>query len=256
MIPKIIHYCWFGHNPLPKSAVKCIDSWRKFFPDYEIKEWNEDNYNVNAIRYTREAYAAKKYAFVSDYARFDILYREGGVYFDTDVEVIRSMDDILALGAFMGMERDYDGDFTVAPGRGLGVNPGLGLYRDILDKYSGMSFVKPDDTLNMTPIDRHITPVLIAHGLKPGPGILEVEGVRIYPTEYFNPKSVDDGRIRLTSNTRTIHHFADSWHTPKERLIACIKRRFGVRAGQVASLVMHNPLYVLRRLRTYTLTGK
>lgn len=256
MIPRIIHYCWFGRNPLPKSAVKCIDSWRKFFPDYEIKEWNEDNYNVNAIRYTREAYAAKKYAFVSDYARFDILYREGGVYFDTDVEVIRPMDDILALGAFMGMERDYDGDFTVAPGLGLGVNPGLGLYRDILDKYSGMSFVKPDGTFNMTPIDRHITPVLIAHGLKPGPGILEVEGVRIYPTEYFNPKGVDDGRIRLTSNTRTIHHFADSWHTPKERLVACIKRRFGVRASQVASLVMHNPLYVLRRLRTYTLTGK
>lgn len=93
-IPKKIHYCWFGRNPLPKSALKCIQSWKKYFPDYEIIQWNEDNYDVNKIKYIREAHQAKKYAFVSDYARFDILYHEGGIYFDTDVEVIKSFDDI------------------------------------------------------------------------------------------------------------------------------------------------------------------
>ena len=104
MIPKIIHYCWFGRNPLPKSAMRCIESWRKYFPDYEIKEWNEDNFDVNMLPFTQEAYKMRKFAFVSDVARFWILYRYGGLYFDTDVEVIRPMDDIVAQRAFMGIE--------------------------------------------------------------------------------------------------------------------------------------------------------
>lgn len=97
MIPKIIHYCWFGGKEKPESAQKCIRSWKKFFPDYEIKEWNESNFDVNMIPYTKAAYEAKKYAFVSDFARFWVLYHYGGVYFDTDVEVIRNMDDLLAM---------------------------------------------------------------------------------------------------------------------------------------------------------------
>ena len=109
MIPKKIHYCWFGRNPLPESALKCIESWRKYLPDYEIIEWNEDNFDVNSIPYTQQAYAARKYAFVSDYARFKILYEHGGLYFDTDVEVIKPMDDIVADGPFMGFEIDSDG---------------------------------------------------------------------------------------------------------------------------------------------------
>ena len=134
MIPKIIHYCWFGRNPLPELARKCIASWRKYLPDYEIKEWNEDNFDVNIIPYTAEAYAQKKYAFVSDYARFWILYRYGGIYFDTDVEVIRPLDDIIARGCFMGFETDpapkQSGvDACVNPGLGLGVAPGLGLIK-------------------------------------------------------------------------------------------------------------------------------
>lgn len=131
MIPKIIHYCWFGGNPLPKSAERCIASWRKFLPDYEIKEWNENNYDVHKIQYIQEAYEAKKYAFVSDYARFDILYQYGGIYFDTDVEVLKPLEDIIARGPFMGREagaylrnicKGYEGDgLAVAPGLGLGV---------------------------------------------------------------------------------------------------------------------------------------
>jgi len=121
MIPKIIHYCWFGRNPLPASAQKCIDSWKKYFPDYEIKEWNEDNFDVNRIPYSRDAYAAKKFAFVSDYARFWILYYMGGVYFDIDVEVIHPMDDLIEKGPYMGWEKpDMSGRYTINPGLGRG----------------------------------------------------------------------------------------------------------------------------------------
>ena len=125
MIPKIIHYCWFGRGEKPALAKKCIASWRKFFPDYEIKEWNEGNFDVNIIPYTAEAYACKKYAFVSDYARFWVLYKYGGLYFDTDVEVIRPMDDIVARGPFMGIETPatFGNLPNVAPGLGLGGKP-------------------------------------------------------------------------------------------------------------------------------------
>lgn len=102
MIPKKIHYCWFGGNPLPDDAIKCIDSWRRFFPDYEIKEWNESNYDLNGSDYVKEAYQAKKWAFVSDYARFDIFYKNVGLYFDTDVEIIKDMAEIIENRSFYG----------------------------------------------------------------------------------------------------------------------------------------------------------
>ena len=124
MIPKIIHYCWFGRGPLPELAQKCIASWKKYLPDYEIKEWNEDNFDVNIIPYTAEAYKAKKYAFVSDYARFWILYKFGGIYFDTDVEVIRPIDDIVERGNFMGFETDPS--LTNDDASKASVAPGLG----------------------------------------------------------------------------------------------------------------------------------
>ena len=143
MIPKIIHYCWFGRNPLPDSAQKCIASWRKFMPDYEIKAWNEDNFDVNIIPYTQQAYEAKKYAFVSDYARFWILYHEGGLYFDTDVEVVKSFDDILERGAFMGLEIDGTKKGTkvaINPGLGLGAEAGMPIYLEILNVFANLDY--------------------------------------------------------------------------------------------------------------------
>ena len=185
MIPKIIHYCWFGRNPLPESAVKCINSWKKFFPDYEIKEWNEDNFDVNIIPYTREAYEAKKYAFVSDYARMWILYHYGGLYFDTDVEVIKSMDDIVARGPFMGIEVEAKGDEypLVAPGLGLGAEPMMDLYRNIMDYYAPLHFVCEDGSFNQVTVVKHVTNVLVEHGLKQTNELQQVAGVWIYPRD-------------------------------------------------------------------------
>lgn len=211
---KIIHYCWFGYNPLPKLALKCIDSWRTFFPDYAIKEWNESNFDINIIPYVKEAYEAKKYAFVSDYARFWILYHYGGLYFDTDVEIIKNMDDIIERGPFMGRENESGNGATtlgVAPGLGLGCNPGLGLYKEILDFYSQLHFVEENGNLNLNTVVDYTTQILKSHGLKNVEEIQECGGVWVYPKEYFCPKSYQDRRTLITPNTRTIHHYAESW---------------------------------------------
>ena len=173
MIPKIIHYCWFGRNPLPASAMKCIASWRKYLPDYEIKEWNEDNFDVNSIPYTKQAYEAKKYAFVSDSARFWILYYEGGLYFDTDMEIVANMDEIIARGPFMGIEQgaSLEGKPMVAPGLGLGVEAGHPFYQRMLKTYSSQCFIKPDGSHNNMTIVSYTTKELYAYGMKPSEDI-------------------------------------------------------------------------------------
>lgn len=237
MIPKKIHYCWFGRNPLPESALKCIASWRKFLPDYEIIEWNEDNFDVNCIPYTAQAYAAKKYAFVSDYARFKILYEHGGIYFDTDVEVIRPMDDIIARGPFMGFEvnpnpnRPYG---AVAAGLGIAAETEMKLYKSILDYYSQLSFIKADGSYNMTDAVVNITTrELIKSGLQDISGIQTVADITIYPADYFNPFDDATGRLNKTSNTRTIHWFTKTWlnvNPWRQRFSRFAHRVFGVDA--------------------------
>ena len=258
MIPKIIHYCWFGRNPLPESAKKCIDSWRKFLPDYEIKEWNEDNFDVNIIPYTQQAYEAKKYAFVSDYARFWILYHHGGVYFDTDVEVIRPMDDIIEKGPFMGREKGAfikdicDNTITVQgdaglgvapglglgvnPGLGLGVNPGLGLYKEFLDLYDSLKFKNEDGTLNTKTIVSYTTEILLNHGLNENNDApQEVAGVWVYPPDVFCPMDhTQANKITVTERTVSIHLYDCSWinHNTMRYKLHLFKnmlaRRFGV----------------------------
>ena len=213
MIPKIIHYCWFGRNPLPQSAIKCINSWRGFLPDYEIKEWNEDNFDVNIIPYTREAYEAKKYAFVSDYARFWILYKYGGLYFDTDVEVIKPMYDIIARGAFMGLEKGAyrDGKPLVAPGLGLGVEANHPFYKTMLSTYGGMTFLNDDGSQKEGTIVTTTSDVLYKEGMKPLEEIQQAFGIWIYPADYFCPLDSTTGILSITENTVSIHHYDASW---------------------------------------------
>lgn len=231
MIPKIIHYCWFGRNPIPKSALKCIASWKKYFPDYEIKEWNEDNFDVNIIQYTKDAYSAKKYAFVSDYARFWVLYHYGGVYFDTDVEVIKSMDDILINGGFMGCEIDNAETYAVAPGLGIAVESYHPLYKELLKKYDGLTFYIENGEMNPFAIVRITTSVLLEHGLQKKSCIQNIQGITIYPADYFNPLEDSTGRLKITTNTRSIHWYSKTWlpTSPfKTKLIRLCHRYFGV----------------------------
>lgn len=238
MIPKIIHYCWFGRNPLPPLALKCIASWKKYLPDYEIKEWNEDNFDVNIIPYTAEAYKQKKYAFVSDYARLWVMYHYGGLYFDTDVEVIKHIDDITSPTAltneegahhgFMGFEVNPDGDntpgkyaprycFAVNPGVGFGMTKGHTFMKQIMDNYQKLHFSGVKHFTQFKTIVAYTTELLCENGLRNIQGIQEIDGITIYPREYFAPINVITGRLKITENTRTIHRYAGSWDDRKKQ---------------------------------------
>ena len=233
MIPKIIHYCWFGGKPLPEFAKKCIASWKKYCPDYEIKEWNESNYEFNACPYVREAYDEKKYAFVSDYARFDILYRYGGIYFDTDVELIKPIYEIVENGAFMGVEDIATGrereKISVAPGLGIAAIPGMPIYKELLDFYHTINFRNFDGTLNLETVVSYTTNILLNHGLKISTEIQKIGGITIYPKEYFNPCDMHTKNIIITKKTISIHHYRGSWLSKKEKFKRFVRKIIGNR---------------------------
>lgn len=240
MIPKKIHYCWFGGKPLNQLGEKCLASWKQFFPDYEIIRWDESNFDVNCCDYVREAYAAKKWAFVSDYARYQILYQWGGIYFDTDVEVIRPMDDLVAAGSFMGCEQDRPSH--VAPGLGLGTEPGLALYKELLEEYHSRHFTNADGSCNLKTIVEYTTEALRRHGLADADEVQTVAGINIYPKEYFNPMDMSSGRLVITGNTRSIHHYAASWENKKNvfrgKVYRFIYRHLGEGAAEMLRRVL------------------
>lgn len=230
-IPRTIHYCWFGGRPLPTSALRCIDSWKRNFPGYEIRRWDESNFNIDAIPYTREAAASGKWAFVSDYARFLILYRHGGIYFDTDVEVIRPMDHILAAGAFMGFEKSHSG-IGVASGLGIAAPAGHPFYKKILDHYSSIPYLGADGKPLPGTVVAHVTHLFLEAGLVPEDRLQCVEGITVYPNEYFNPLDDATGRLRITPRTCSIHHYDKTWcdnYGPmRTRFMRLLHRTFGV----------------------------
>ena len=229
MIPKIIHYCWFGGKPLPKIAEKCIASWKKYLPGYEIKRWDESNFDVNAIPYTREAYAACKFAFVSDYARFWILYHYGGVYFDTDVEVIRPIDDIINRGGFLGVESNRNGIYTVNPGLGFAATQGTAVIGEMMNLYSTFHFTNTDGASDLKNIVEITTDYLSSKGLQNTDEIQDCCGFTIYPKDYFCPIDYDTRELKITENTRTIHHYAESWVPRSTRFKNALSRLFGKR---------------------------
>jgi len=215
VIPKTIHYCWFGRKPLPELALKCIASWRKFLPEYEIKEWNEDNFDVNQIPYTAQAYKCGKFAFVSDYARFKILYEQGGIYFDTDVEVIKPLDDILTKGPFFGIEASNK-KLLCAPGLGFACYPDLALCKAMIDYYRKERFELSNGKYNLETVVQIFSKILKKRGIRFSSNPTEFEGVYFYPPEYFCPINYYTGQKNITENTYTIHHYAASWVNQQE----------------------------------------
>ena len=230
-IPKLIHYCWFGGAQLGELEQKCIASWKKFMPDYEIVQWDESNFDISQIDYTKQAYEAKKWAFVSDYARFKILYENGGIYLDTDVEIIRPLNNLLDAGAYFGCEQNaaspntaekhaWDECFTprVNPGLGMACAPKNDFCKKMLDSYKCEQFINEDGSFNTYNVVSRTTDALIEEGLENVSGIQTVAGFNIYPQEYLNPKDYDTGEINITPNTYSIHHFAMSWLCKSELL--------------------------------------
>ena len=213
-IPKIIHYCWLGGNPKPESVLRCIDSWRKFCPDYEIREWNESNLDINMNEYTRQAYEARAWGFVPDYLRLWIVYTHGGIYLDTDVQVVRSFDPLLAEQGFAGFEDEEH----IALGLGFGAVAGNPMIAKQMQVYDGLKFRNEDGSLNRTPSPHYSTEVLKALGLKPNDGTVQrIDGFSCYPPEYFCPKSFQTGMLKLTKNTYSIHQFDASWYSEEEQ---------------------------------------
>lgn len=241
---KKIHYCWFGGNPLPELALKCIASWRQYCPDYEIVEWNESNFDVHDCDYISEAYEAKKWAFVSDYARFKILYEEGGLYFDTDVELIHPLDEIVAVGSFMGREQESapsdapEHGIGVNPGLGMGAEPGLEFYREQLEAYRTRHFKKEDGSYNLQTVVDYTTEALLKHGLTNRNEIQQVAGVYIYPKEYFCPMDYVSGDMHITDKTCSIHHYCASWHNEKEKCAFELQRKFSKRLPRRLSSIL------------------
>lgn len=226
MIPKTIHYCWFGRGEKPKLAEKCIASWKKYCPDYEIIEWNEDNFDINRNGYTRMCYAEKKYAFLSDYVRLVVVAEHGGIYFDTDVELLKSPDELLKDDAFFGFETDE----YVATGLGFGsvahgpaIEAMVAEYDYLLDGTQG---VRGCPKLN--------TAALQKLGLRQDGSYQTVANAVILPVDWLNPYENTTGRLNKTANTVSVHWYAGAWLSPWQRLRSAISkplhRIFGVDA--------------------------
>lgn len=206
-IPKKIHYCWFGPNQPDSLVNKCIESWRKYLPDYEIILWNETNFDINMNRYVQEAYKEKKWAFITDYVRLYVLYKYGGIYMDSDVEVIKNLDEFLIHGAFSGFE-----DIKRIPTGIIGASEKNQWIGYLLSYYDNISFYNSDGSLNLKTNVETITNMSIKKGFDINKEEqVFFDDVHIYPKEYFAPKSHLTGEIVCTENTYTIHHFAGSW---------------------------------------------
>lgn len=255
MIPKTIHYCWFGGNPLSELALKCIASWKKYCPEYEIKEWNESNYDISQNPYMHEAYQEKRWGFVPDYARLDIIYRHGGIYLDTDVELLRSLDDLLQEKAFMGCEARE----AVSPGLGFGAEKGTQILADMMHEiYANRHFIDAEGNIDTTPSPRLNTEFLKARGLKLNGEKEKIDDeLTVYPAEYFAPKDFKTGAITITEKTFSIHHYDASWIEPEDKMALKIRwqlRRYGT-AGRVITWACSKFLGMKRHLRTQGLLG-
>ncbi len=247
MIPKIIHYCWIGNKPLPKLAKKCIASWKKIMPDYEIKLWNENNYDFQKNEFMRNAYVNKKWAFVSDYARFDIIYNYGGIYLDTDVEVLKTFDEFLKYPAFCG----FDSNHFVSFGLGFGAEKGNKVIKEIMEQYETLSFDLDIQTINMLhgcnkkilkkwENDKMIpSPILQTQVLRQKYNLINnnthqsLNGIEVFPCDYFCPKD-NKGIPTINSNAYSTHWYMASWYSLsdkiKSKILILFKKIFGEKA--------------------------
>lgn len=212
IIPKTIHYCWFGGNPLPELAIKCIESWKKYCPDYEIIEWNEDNFDIHYNDYVREAYEAKKWAFVSDVVRLYALVTYGGIYMDTDVEVLKPIDDILIYDAVSGFER-----IDQIPTGLMACRAEQPLFMELLHEYDNIHFQRKDGSLDLTTNVKRITQCCLKYGLQLNNQKQTVKGFTLLPYDYLCPKDYETKKINITKNTYTIHHFDGSWKSTEDK---------------------------------------
>ncbi len=234
MIPKVIHYCWFGKNPLPKLAKRCIESWKKYCPDYEIIEWNEDNFNINCCDYVKEAYEAKKWAFVTDYVRLYVLVKQGGIYMDTDVELIKPIDSFLSYEGFSGFESS-----GLIPTGIMAAIQNQPLFQELLQEYTGKHFRTQDGQLDLTTNVKRITDTCLKYGLILDNKQQIIQGVTFFPMDYFCPKNAVTRELNLTQNSVAIHHFDGSWMDSDRKIVKVVTDLFGYKVTKVLIKIKH-----------------
>ncbi len=231
VIPKVIHYCWFGLGPIPDSHKRWMESWHKFCPDYEIKEWNEKNYDISKNLYMKQAYDSEKWGFVPDYARLDIIYQHGGIYLDTDVELIANIDDLLYQDGFIGFESAEWINF----GMGFGAVPRLEIIRELRDDYQGRKMLEEDGTPNLMTSPMIQTEFLQKRGLMANGEYQMVEGLTVYPEKVLGGKNPITRKVDILPYTKAIHHFDGSWLEKKVK--------FQVRKLEEAVLLTENSIH-------------
>ena len=233
MIPKIIHYIWLGGKPLPKIAEKCIESWKKFCPDYEIKRWDETNLDVNKYEFTKNAYEAKKFAFVSDVFRTQILYNEGGIYFDIDVELIKPIEDILDADCVMGFETSN----LLNPGLFIACKKGFDDLAEILKTYQTLKF--DVNKLKELTVCEVYTQYYEQKGLKRENITQQIENIKFYASEYFSPIDVVTNKKKVTKHTYSIHWYNASWYTPKQKFKNRLKKFVNILSFGLAGKILN-----------------
>ncbi len=221
MIPKIIHYCWFGRGEKPELAKKCIASWRKFCPDFALREWNEDSFDIHCCPYVEEAYGSKKYAFVTDFVRLYALYHYGGIYMDTDVEVVQPLDSFLTHKAFSGFESAQWVPTGIMASEAM-----LPIFKELLDDYRDRHFIKKDGSIDTTTNCVAITNIMLKHGLELNNRQQTIADFTFFPADYFCPFSNETGVLSKTERTVAIHWFNKSWLPKKLRFRLKITRIF------------------------------
>lgn len=222
MIPKILHLCWLSGDPYPAKIAKCIASWKKYLPDYEIIIWDTKRFNLENSLWVKQAFEKKKYAFAADYIRFYALYHHGGIYLDSDVEVLKSFNDLLHLPYFMGAEKAGTIEAAI-----LGAEKEETWVKYCLDYYNNRPFIKEDGSMDIRKLPEIMvdeiqkkTPIhyLSKISIKDLQSIDLRKEVTVLPDEYFSPKVFDSREVLITPNTYTIHHYQNSWFSPKAKM--------------------------------------
>ncbi len=233
-IPKVIHYCWLSNDPLPQKLANCIETWKKYCPDYEILNWNFERLGNHCPIWVKQAFETKKYAFAADWVRAFVLYNYGGIYLDSDVEILKPLDNLLDNAYVLSFEANSHETIEAAV---MMAAPGMPFFKDLLSYYDGRRFKRQDGTLDTYPLPRIINEICKKKyhlkSIKSPAGYKLINGdeniINVLPAEYFSPKSLTTGKISLTDNTYTIHHFAGSWLSRWAKIRIYLTKKIGLK---------------------------
>ena len=244
MIPRKIHYCWFGGNELPKLERDCIASWSRVMPDCEIVRWDESNFDFDQCAFSREAHAAGNWAFVSDYARFKILCENGGIFLDTDVELLKPLDELLVLDAFTGFTKDSS---FVAPGLVVASEAGGHVVGDAVSRYEAMELLSQRGRIHPQSSPRVLTALLEeSYGLVRSGKLQKLDGMTVFPAEWFDPIDPHTGERKVTAQTHSIHHYSGTWLLPAKKYRLELRKKLAPKVGPRLSWVLSGVASVIR----------